>query len=71
MKVRQLILTASVLLASCTPVLDDEKESEKKPEQEKPVEKPTGLDCIPVVMEEFRELYHPTPAVGVYINDHA
>ena len=31
---------------------------------------PVPSRCVPVLIEEYRELYHPSPSVGVYVNDH-
>lgn len=64
------ILTALAIVVSSCSDPNEAITPEKKPDN--PSSRPQApLKCIPVPMEEFRELYHPTPAVGVYINDHA
>ncbi len=65
---RLLILLFAMGLASCAKP-DETMVPDKKPDT------PSGIPqepvrYIPVPMEEFRELYHPSSAVGIYVNDH-
>lgn len=71
MNTRYIILATSFLLAACTPVLDnEEKPDNNQPEPPSVGQNEESKRCVPVIIEEFRELYHPSPAVGIYMNDH-
>ena len=71
MNTRYIILATSFLLAACTPVLDnEEKPDNNQPEPPSVGQNEESKRCVPVIIEEFRELYHPSAAVGIYMNDH-
>ncbi|MBQ3711922.1 MAG: hypothetical protein II891_05955 [Bacteroidales bacterium] len=60
---RCLLWTAILCLSACACQKGDEK-TPLSPEVT------TVPKCVPVLVEEFRELYHPSQSVGVYMNDH-
>ena len=68
------ILLVAFWMTSCSKIPD--KGNSDEPATSKPENPSTGkneasLRCVPVIMEEFRELYHPSAGVGIYVNDHA
>ena len=70
MKLLRTLLFVLVALASCTEP-DNITPQEKPSSGNKPnTPTATSTNYIPVIMEEFRELYHPSAAVGIYVNDH-
>ena len=73
MKSLNILLCGLIFLYACSELNDMggvEDKPSQKPEEPALGTDPASLKCVPVIKEEFRELYHPSSAVGIYINDH-
>lgn len=70
---RYVILAVILCVIACARQDDNQKTPGEPvvPENpENPVPDPGPARCVPVLVGEYRELYHPSPSVGVYMNDH-
>lgn len=70
MKFLHIAFVISLALVSCTKPNDEEQDKSASGTESTNPQTPS-TNYIPVIVEEFRELYHPSSRVGIYINDHA